>query len=135
MSWLLRRTARLGDGWLPQSKPDDATRQSVEKLRTYAQEAGRDPNSIGIEARLNLREYNPDAWQQFVEGWRELGASYMGINTMGMGLESPRSSYLKLEEADRQELAPEKPPEERLQKLAALLQQEGVTFQFPAGEP
>jgi hypothetical protein len=44
------------------------------------------------------------------------------------------ASYLMLAEADRQALAPEKPAEERLQKLIALLQGE-VAFQFPAGEP
>jgi hypothetical protein len=43
------------------------------------------------------------------------------------------ASYLKLDQADRQELASEKPPEERLQKLAALLQGE-VAFQFPTEE-
>lgn len=88
---VLRRTAQMGDGWLPQMRPDDSARQSLEKLRNYAQEAGRDPNSIGIEARLNLRENNPDAWRQFVQGWQDLGSSYIGINTMGMGLESPRA--------------------------------------------
>jgi type II secretory ATPase GspE/PulE/Tfp pilus assembly ATPase PilB-like protein len=46
-------------------------------------------------------------------------------------LANAAASYLKLAEADRQELAPEKPPEERLQKLVALLQGE-VAFQFPA---
>jgi ATP-dependent Clp protease ATP-binding subunit ClpA len=44
------------------------------------------------------------------------------------------ASYLKLEDADRQELAPEKPPEERLQKLATLLQQNDIAFQFPTSE-
>src|SRR5205823_5127241 len=66
----LKRAATIGDGWLPQMQPDDTARQAVEKLRTYAQEAGRDPNSIGIEARLNLREDNPDAWRKFVQGWQ-----------------------------------------------------------------
>jgi hypothetical protein len=43
------------------------------------------------------------------------------------------TSYLKLDEADRQELAHEKPPEERMHKLIALLKGD-VAFQFPAGE-
>ncbi len=99
---VLRRTAQMADGWLPQSKPDDTARQTLEKLRNYVQEAGRDPSTIGIEARLNLREQNPDAWRALVQGWQELGASYIGVNTMGMGLESPRAHIEMIEKVWRE---------------------------------
>src|SRR5256885_5495721 len=32
---LLRRTARMGDGWFPQGPPDDKMREAVERLRGY----------------------------------------------------------------------------------------------------
>lgn len=99
---VLRRTAQMADGWLPQSKPDDTARQTLEKLRNYAQEAGRDPSTIGIEARLNLRDQNPDAWRALVQGWQELGASYIGVNTMGMGLASPRAHIEMIEKVWRE---------------------------------
>src|SRR5450631_1924795 len=36
---LLRRVARLGDGWFPQGKPDAQMRQTLDRLRGYIQEA------------------------------------------------------------------------------------------------
>jgi ATP-dependent Clp protease ATP-binding subunit ClpA len=41
------------------------------------------------------------------------------------------ASYLKLEEADQQELLPTKPPHERLEKLSELLKQEPVKIEIP----
>src|SRR5215470_13340533 len=86
---LLRRTARLGDGWLPQGKPDEQMREAVERLQSYIREAGRDPRKVGIEARMNAREGDLDEWMRQTEGWRELGATHISINTMGAGFKSP----------------------------------------------
>jgi hypothetical protein len=61
----------------------------VEKLREYTAQAGRDPNSMGIEARITLRDQSPDTWRAQLEGWRELGATHVSVNTMGLGLQSP----------------------------------------------
>jgi len=85
---LLRRVARLGDGWFPQGQPDEQMRATVERLREYAREAGRDPDTVGIEARMNAREGNLDEWVRQTEGWRELGATHISINTMGAGFKS-----------------------------------------------
>jgi len=86
---LLRRTARLGDGWLPQGKPDGRMREAVERLQSYITEAGRDPRKVGIEARMNAREGDLDEWVRQTEGWRDLGATHISINTMGAGFKSP----------------------------------------------
>ena len=86
---LLRRTARLGDGWLPQGKPDERMREAVERLQSYIREAGRDPSKVGIEARMNAREGDLDEWVRQTEGWRDLGATHISINTMGAGFKSP----------------------------------------------
>ena len=88
---LLHRVARLGDGWFPQGPPDDRMRESVERLRIYIKEAGRDPApSVGIEARMNAREGDLDEWVRQTEGWRDLGATHISINTMGAGFKSLR---------------------------------------------
>jgi probable F420-dependent oxidoreductase len=86
---LLRRTSRMGDGWFPQGRPDDKMRETVERLRSYIREAGRDPDSVGIEARMNAREGDLDEWVRQTEGWRDLGATHISINTMGAGFKSP----------------------------------------------
>jgi probable F420-dependent oxidoreductase len=85
---LLRRVARLGDGWFPQGKPDEQMRELVERLRSYTREAGRDPNALGIEARVNAREGDLDEWISQTEGWRTLGATHISLNTMGAGYTS-----------------------------------------------
>jgi alkanesulfonate monooxygenase SsuD/methylene tetrahydromethanopterin reductase-like flavin-dependent oxidoreductase (luciferase family) len=76
---------RLGDGWFPQMTPDKA-RPLVERLRAYAQEAGRDSNSIGIEARVNIAGKDEETWITEVRAWQQLGATHLAVNTMGAGL-------------------------------------------------
>ncbi len=86
---VLRRVARIGDGWLPQRPPDAKAREEVERLRGYIRVAGRPEDAVGIEARLSLARVADEAgWQSFVAGWQALGATYLTINTMGMGFTS-----------------------------------------------
>ncbi|MFC6161239.1 LLM class F420-dependent oxidoreductase [Kribbella jiaozuonensis] len=87
---VLRRTGRIGDGWMPQSAPDDRARQQIAMLREAAEAAGRDPQSIGIEARLTLAAVPEQDRKAFVDSWRELGATHLGINTMNLGLATPQ---------------------------------------------
>ena len=85
----LERTARLGDGWMPQLPPDERARGMVEHLREYARAAGRDPASLGIEARISVSQVrDEEGWKRFAEGWRQLGATHLSVNTMGVGLPS-----------------------------------------------
>jgi len=81
----LRRVGRLGDGWLPQRPPDDRAREMVERLRGSARDAGRNPADIGIEPRLNLDRTPADTWADYLAGWRDLGATHLCVNTMGLG--------------------------------------------------
>jgi len=84
---MLRRRARLADGWFPQGKPDEQMQEKLELLRSYIKEAGRDPASFGIEARINGSSGagNPDEWHRLTEGWRALGATHITISTMEWG--------------------------------------------------
>ncbi len=85
----LRRVGRLGDGWFPWREPDDAMREAVARLRGYATEAGRDPDSIGLEPQLNVGRGDPETWRAFVAGWHTLGASHLCLSTMGNGFSTP----------------------------------------------
>lgn len=85
----LRRVAALGDGWFPQMPPDEAT-PMIEQLRQYARDAGRDPSSIGIEARLSLARVREEEWGPTIEMWQRLGVTHLGINSMGGGLSGPQ---------------------------------------------
>jgi probable F420-dependent oxidoreductase len=86
---VVRRVARLADGWFPQFTPDDEGRRTIERLHTYAREAGRDPATIGIEGRISLANSPQDLWGKEAEQWRSLGATHLSLNTMRAGLGSP----------------------------------------------
>jgi alkanesulfonate monooxygenase SsuD/methylene tetrahydromethanopterin reductase-like flavin-dependent oxidoreductase (luciferase family) len=79
----------LGDGWFPLSKPNAQMRETLERLRGYASEIGRDPASIGIEAHVSMSNGDLDELVRLTEAWRNLGATHISINTMGAGLKSP----------------------------------------------
>lgn len=87
---VLRRTARIGDGWFPLFAPDDAGAAEVEKLHGYIREAGRDPAAVGIETWLNMEDETPDRWRAHAEGWKRLGATHYSVNTMNAGLATPQ---------------------------------------------
>ncbi|MBO0777460.1 MAG: LLM class F420-dependent oxidoreductase [Ktedonobacteraceae bacterium] len=86
---LLRRVARIGDGWFPQGRPDEQMRDTLERLRGYIREAGRDPGDVGIEARVSANQGDLDELVRLTNAWRDLGATHLSINTMGVGLKSP----------------------------------------------
>jgi len=94
----LRRIARLGDGWFPQRPPDEEASEMVRCLREYTREAGRDPESVGIEARLSIERVSRDGWMSYVEGWGRLGAGYLAVNTMGLGLTGAKEHLEALRE-------------------------------------
>ncbi len=87
---VLRRIGRLGDGWFPQRPPDDEARAMIERLHGYAREAGRSPETIGIEGRLTIAQVPEDRWVGFADAWRALGATHLSVNTMGADLASLR---------------------------------------------
>ncbi|TDO57452.1 putative F420-dependent oxidoreductase [Kribbella sp. VKM Ac-2571] len=86
---VLRRTGRIGDGWMPQSAPDEKAREQIATIREAAEAAGRDPQSVGIEARLTLGAVPEQDWRAFADGWRDLGATHLCVNTMNLGLSRP----------------------------------------------
>jgi probable F420-dependent oxidoreductase len=82
---VLRRIGRIGDGWLPQQPPNPESAAALQRIRGYAAEAGRSPDDIGVEARINLASQPREGWADFLAGWRELGATHLCVNTMGLG--------------------------------------------------
>ena len=86
---VLRRLARLGDGWFPQLPPDEKCRAAIEKIATYARDAGRDPKTIGIEGRMTINTESTQTWHRQIEAWKELGATHLSVNTMKAGFATP----------------------------------------------
>ncbi len=87
---VLRRVARLADGWFPQMQPTNDARSTVERLKKFADEAGRDAAEIGMEPRINLGDGDPEFWQEQARVWEDMGATHISVNTMKSGLDSPQ---------------------------------------------
>ncbi len=88
---VLRRLARIADGWFPQFQPGPQAQEAVERLRGYIREAGRSPDDVGIEGRISLFNTPEADWGNALEGWRALGATHVSFNTMNAGLASPQA--------------------------------------------
>ncbi len=86
---VLRRVGRLGDGWFPLAEPGDKVRSMIERIRSYAKEAGRDPSAIGIEGRVSVADGSREKWLQTISQWKELGATHVSVNTMKAGFSTP----------------------------------------------
>lgn len=96
---VLPRVVALGDGWFPQLRPEPEGRQAVERLRALAEAAGRDPATIGVEARVTFRRDDPAALLPTVRAWRDIGATHLGINTMNAGFDSPAAHIAAIQQA------------------------------------
>jgi probable F420-dependent oxidoreductase len=97
---VLRRVGRLADGWMAGGALQTPTVRvpqvaggyaaMVGRIRKYAQAAGRDPGTIGLERRINAAD-QPDDWARAAAEWRALGGTHLSVNTMRAGLTSPRA--------------------------------------------
>ncbi len=88
---VLRRTARLADGWFPQAAPGPELDEMLQRLRRYVREAGRRPEDVGVEGRLSIAQTPEREWAATVGAWRAAGADYLCVNTMRAGLASPHA--------------------------------------------
>lgn len=99
----LRRVATMGDGWFPLFEPGAAAQEAIARLRHYAVEAGRDPQSLGIEAHVTIAKTEslhkastnrktPDELRDEIAAWEALGATHLTVNTMlAADLTSPQA--------------------------------------------
>ena len=85
----VRRIVNIADGWILTGRPDDRAKHLVNNLHAYADEAGRDASSIGLEGWVSANIGGPDDWAKEAEGWKALGATHVSLNTMRSGLDSP----------------------------------------------
>ena len=81
----VKRAARIADGWFPYLQPDQEGRARLERFRGYVREAGRDPNTIGLEGRVAAAKRSPDQWARTAEGFRDMGFDWIQFNTMRSG--------------------------------------------------
>ena len=79
---VVKRAARLGDGWMPIMAPDGEAEQKLGLLRGEIRKHGRDPAKFGLEGWLRMNEADPQRWAEAAAGWRRLGADYVMLYPM-----------------------------------------------------
>ena len=79
---VIRRAARLGDGWMPIMAPDAQAEQKLALLREQLKSCGREAAKFGLEAWLRMQGPDPQAWAAAADGWRRLGADMVMLYPM-----------------------------------------------------
>jgi alkanesulfonate monooxygenase SsuD/methylene tetrahydromethanopterin reductase-like flavin-dependent oxidoreductase (luciferase family) len=93
---VLQRVARIADGWFPQFRPSPQATETVERLRGYIRDAGRRVEDVGIEGRVSMFNTPENEWGAALDGWRDLGATHVSVNTMNAGLASPQAHIVAI---------------------------------------
>lgn len=81
---VLRRIGRVADGWLPPSMHPDDLDEELAAVAAHAEDAGRDPDEVGIHARVTVDRHDVD-WTDVVGGWADRDADYVAINHLYRG--------------------------------------------------
>jgi probable F420-dependent oxidoreductase len=79
---VVKRAARLGDGWMPIMAPDEQGEAKLAALREHLKAFGRDPAAFGLEAWLRMHDSDPQRWAAAADGWRRLGAQMVMLYPM-----------------------------------------------------
>ena len=103
---VVRRAARLADGWMPHFRPGPEAQAMVDRLHGHIKEAGRDPGKFGIEGRMTLAQVPPEQRTKELAEWRAMrGITHLCIYTVGLGLKTPDEHVRTLERFKKEALA------------------------------
>jgi probable F420-dependent oxidoreductase len=86
---MIQRVARLADGWMPLYESAEEARPGLERLHACLAEAGREPSTLGLEARISYGSGDAHEWQRLITGWQSAGASHLSLVTTGCGFSTP----------------------------------------------
>jgi alkanesulfonate monooxygenase SsuD/methylene tetrahydromethanopterin reductase-like flavin-dependent oxidoreductase (luciferase family) len=85
---VLKRVAKMADGWIPLYRTVEDASEALSKLEGYLSEEGRDMSDLGIEPFLRYEDGNSEEWRRIADKWEKSGATHMTVNTMGQGFET-----------------------------------------------
>jgi probable F420-dependent oxidoreductase len=87
---VLKRIAKLGDGWMPNYRTAEECKPHLETLDKNLSAAGRTRAQIGIEPRIRYGDGNPETWHTLIRDWAEVGATHLTLITEGAGFDTPQ---------------------------------------------
>ena len=106
-----RRVGRLGDGWLASRVTDPASaRESIESIRRYAEQAGRDPGALGLQSMVappprdaagKTFYADHDAVVARVAALKAMGFEWVALNATAIFQAGARSVAAITEQLDR----------------------------------
>jgi probable F420-dependent oxidoreductase len=95
---LLRRCARLGDGWVPVMGPNPEAAEAVATIRAMRAEYNLPWEGFGIQAQAQYAGGNPERWANHAEKWRKIGATHLAVVTQNDGAGNVDGHIARVEE-------------------------------------
>ena len=94
---VLRRVAKIGDGWMPNYRSAADAAESLGALQRYLAKENRSMADIGIEPRVRFAGEDTTEWQELTSGWKSAGATHLTLITMGAGLKTAQDHIRAIE--------------------------------------
>lgn len=82
---VLKRCARLGDGWMPLMGANDAARAAMTTIRETREAAGISMAGFGVQAQAQYDGGTVERWKKHHDNWQEIGATHLAIATHNAG--------------------------------------------------
>ncbi len=86
---MIRRVARIGNGWMPLYPNPGEARAGIALLDEELEKIGRERMDVGLEARVRYGDGDAGEWRRLLDGWREARATHISLVTTNCGLASP----------------------------------------------
>jgi len=77
---LMRRVARLADGWMP-LLPVSRAPEVIPRLHALLAAEGRDPATFGLQVNIEIERGEPADWLSAAKTWQSLGATHLGVRS------------------------------------------------------
>jgi probable F420-dependent oxidoreductase len=81
---LLKRCARLGDGWMPVMGPTPEAAECLATIMSTRAELGV-ASEFGVQAQAQYGGGTPDRWLRHATKWRDIGATHIAVATHNAG--------------------------------------------------
>ena len=95
---MLRRIARLADGWIMLTyAPDDTALRAFETLRGYIRDAGRDAGDVGLEIWTSVGDGGDEKLRRDFQFWKDAGVTHITLNN---GYGRPPHTRMKARDAE-----------------------------------
>jgi probable F420-dependent oxidoreductase len=101
----LERIGRLADGWIALGSAGPDVSSQIAAIKESSVAAGRSADAVAVQGRVSLITGSPEDWIERAQGWKNLGASHLVVNTGRGGLTSV-GQHLELAERFMNDTAP-----------------------------